>query len=151
MSLNRDCTEVLGSCKKNQMLLQKNFEHIMLLTYAITIGILLIKIGNRRTIITRISPFIITIGLSVFLVRIGHQWTIVWSIGYAIIVRVVIASIANTVPIGVLLSGIWCFGTIVLTTFLLKINVYLRKSSFGFYNLFLHFFCNRKLYRAECP
>ena len=133
------------------MLLQKNFEHIMLLTYAITIGILLIKIGNRRTIITRISPFIITIGLSVFLVRIGHQWTIVWSIGYAIIVRVVIASIANTVPIGVLLSGIWCFGTIVLTTFLLKINVYLRKSSFGFYNLFLHFFfCNRKLYRAEC-
>ena len=108
------------------MLLQKNFEHIMLLTYAITIGILLIKIGNRRTIITRISPFIITIGLSVFLVRIGHQWTIVWSIGYAIIVRVVIASIANTVPIGVLLSGIWCFGTIVLTTFLLKINVYSR-------------------------
>ena len=93
------------------------------LTYAITIGILLIKIGNRRTIITRIPPFVITIGLSVFLIRIGHQWTIVRSIGDAIIVRVVVASITNTVPIGVLLSGIWCFGTIVLTTFLLKINV----------------------------
>ena len=105
---------------KNQMLLQKNFEPIVLLTYAITIGILLIKIRNRRTIITRITPFIITIGLSVFLVRIGHQWTIVRSIGDAIIVRVVIASITNTVPIGVLLSRIWRFGTIVLTTFLLK-------------------------------
>ena len=105
------------------MLLQKKFEHIELLTYAITIGIFLIKIGNRRTIITRISPFIITIGLSVFLVRIGHQWTIVRSVRDAIIVRVVVASITNTVPIGVLLSGIWCFGTIVLTTFLLKINV----------------------------
>ena len=94
-----------------------------MLTYAITIGILLIKIGNRRTIITRISPFIITISLSVFLVRIGHQWTIVRSVGYAIIVRIVVASISNTVPISVLLSGIWCFGAIVLTTFLLKINV----------------------------
>ena len=132
------------------MPLQKKIDPIVLLTYAISIGIFLIKIGNRRTIITRISPFIITIGLSVFLVRIGHQWTIVRSIGNAIIVRIVVASITDTVPIGVLLSGIWCFGTIVLTTFLLKINVYLRKSSFGFYNLFLHFFCNRKLYRAEC-
>ena len=86
------------------MLLQNIFEHIELLTYAITIGILLIKIGNRRTIITRISPLVITIGLSVFLVRIGHQWTIVRSVRDAIIVRVVVASITNTVPIGVLLS-----------------------------------------------
>ena len=97
---------------------------IVLLTYAITIGILLIKIGNRRTIITRITPFVITIGLSVFLVRIGHQWTIVRSVRNAIIVRIVIACITNTVPIGVLLSGIWRFGTIVFTTFLLKINVF---------------------------
>ena len=82
------------------------------LTYAVTIGILLIKIGNRRTVITRISPFVITIGLSVFLVRIGHQWTIVRSVRNAIIVRVVVASIANTVPISVLLSGIWCFGSL---------------------------------------
>ena len=106
------------------MLLQKNIEPVVILTYAITVGILLVKIGNRRTIITRITPFVITIGLSVFLVRIGHQWTIVRSVGDAIVVCVVVASITNTVPIGVLLSGIWRFGTIVLTTFLLKINVF---------------------------
>ena len=40
------------------------------------------------------------------------QWTIVRSVGDSIIVRVVVASITNTVPIGVVLSGIWCFGTI---------------------------------------
>ena len=94
------------------------------ISHPISVGIFLIKIGNRRTIITRISPFVITIGLSVFLVRIGHQWTIVRSVRDAIIVRVVIASVTDTVPIGVLLSRIWCFGTIVLTTFLLKIIVF---------------------------
>lgn len=73
---------------------------------SIFIGVTLINILHRRAVVAGVAVLIASAFFRINLIRIVDQRAIVWVIQDAIVIGVWIASVPNTVAIGVLLSRI---------------------------------------------